>query len=182
MVSEKRRFFVERSIYVQKCWNLVLRYIAERRARNENPRIFWFLPSRIADVCMQYWTKLQDWICHRSYSTRSLRSRRPWIRTLIFFSYSTVLVYTVPVRTENGMLSIVGRTSVSQSLGYPCGIQKGWTCSTVCTVPGTGSREAEMYNIFSGYPIEYFRDLTGATHLSFSHVRPESFSLIIREI
>ena len=32
---------------------------------------------------------------------------------------------------------------------------------------------------FPGYPIEYFRDLTGATHLSFSHVRPESFSLII---
>ena len=42
-MSKKRRFFVERSIYVQKCWNLVLRYIAERRARNENPRIFWFL-------------------------------------------------------------------------------------------------------------------------------------------
>ena len=34
---------------------------------------------------------------------------------------------------------------------------------------------------FPGYPIEYFRDLTGATHLSFSHVRPESFSLIISQ-
>ena len=35
---------------------------------------------------------------------------------------------------------------------------------------------------FPKYPIEYFRDLTGATHLKFSHVRPESFSLIISQL